>query len=702
MEKRKKIGLLLLAVIGITVALIWGVRIQEMKNENTENLADEEKNDDLKGTTIASVILLEDQTEKVMQTAMRVTAEKYGATVIEGQSGGELERETRLLSDYMEQEVDAICIYPVSPTGSLAGLENAAKQGIDIYSVDLSMESKWLTGYCEANQYNIGQMVGKECAEYIRENFPDRKPKTAIIQFSALLPDTSKSRTRGFLSMTQSLIDVVQDVDTESQCIAIEMEPVKDYRPKPGVFIQKGEELLASVIACMKKVGEKIGDRKKNIAAISFTGQMSGFMGVDKDWNDITTWSCSLDSRYMPYAERQMKELKDEFLRVGGTNFPQMAPKVEWFRSEYPKESEKIAKYLMISGYVIGKLGDISTEDAVMDRSFTEWTGLADVQNDRWSDEICDAIHLDQKYLPRIVNSNHICAHLNKKMAAELGFTEGIPLVSGAGDKVAGCLGAGIVDYGDTIFEASSYGEVSTCVPEYRPDMEERRLDVLPSAIPGDFYATHFVAGSGITLDWFMNTFVKHEGITSKEMFAQMEEEMKNIPPGCDGLMAIGLLGGNSMPSDGALRGMWMGYDWSHSKAHFYKALIESFTYDFTLCMNSIERLYPEYTIDLVKIIGGGAKSPVWTQLSADIQNKKYTTINRDDVAMWGVSILAGNAIGVFGDLKETAKKFVSSKTIYTPDPENGKRYYKYMDLYKKYVTELHDFYKRIQDLANE
>ena len=106
-----------------------------------------------------------------------------------------------------------------------------------------------------------------------------------------------------------------------------------------------------------------------------------------------------------------MKELKDEFLRVGGTNFPQMAPKVEWFRSEYPKESEKIAKYLMISGYVIGKLGDISTEDAVMDRSFTEWTGLADVQNDRWSDEICDAIHLDQKYLPRIVNSNHICAH---------------------------------------------------------------------------------------------------------------------------------------------------------------------------------------------------------------------------------------------------------------------------------------------------
>lgn len=171
MEKRKKIGLLLLAVIGITVALIWGVRIQEMKNENTENLADEEKNDDLKGTTIASVILLEDQTEKVMQTAMRVTAEKYGATVIEGQSGGELERETRLLSDYMEQGVDAICIYPVSPTGSLAGLENAAKQGIDIYSVVLSMESKWLTGYCRSRPVQYRTDGWKKMCRVYRENF---------------------------------------------------------------------------------------------------------------------------------------------------------------------------------------------------------------------------------------------------------------------------------------------------------------------------------------------------------------------------------------------------------------------------------------------------------------------------------------------------------------------------------------------------
>ena len=484
--------------------------------------------------------------------------------------------------------------------------------------------------------------------------------------------------------------------DTDSNCIALEMEAVKDYRPKPGVFIQKGDELVESVIKCLKKVTDMLGDQKNKVAAMAFTGQMSGFMGVDKDWNDITTWSCSLDSRYMPYAMRQMEQLKEQFLCIGGTNFPQMAPKLEWFKKEFPEENRKIEKYLMISGYVIGKLGDISVEEACIDRSYTQWTGLADVQKDQWSEEICDAIELNKKYLPTIVNSNHICAHLNKKIADLTGLKSGIPLISGAGDKAAGCLGAAIVDYGDTIFEASSYGEISCCVPEYRPDIEEKRLDVIPSAVPGDYFATHFVAGSGITLDWFMNCYFRRNGESLKESFLRMEKKIKNIEPGCNGVMAIGLLGGSSMPLDGKLRGSWIGFDWSHGPEHLYKALLESFTYDFTLAMNRIEKLYPEYEISKVKIIGGGAKSPVWSQMCADIQKKNYVTLNRDDVAMWGVAMLAGNAIGIYEDLKETSKKYVKEKQTYVCNEEQGKKYLKYMNRYKHMTGSLHHVYEEI------
>jgi len=257
----------------------------------------------------------------------------------------------------------------------------------------------------------------------------------------------------------------------------------------------------------MKSVGEQLGSRTNDVEAVAFTGQMSGFMGVDENWNDITTWSCSLDSRYMPYAERQLVDLKDDFFVISGTNAPQMAPKFEWFKTEFPEESKKIAKYVMISSYVIGKLSDVSIEKAAIDKSYTQWTGLADVKNGVWSNKLCEAVKMNTDHLPQIVGANHICGYLSDKTAQMTGFKSGIPLVSGAGDKIAGCLGAAVIEPGGMIFEASSYGALSCCIDEYRLDMETRRPDIVPSAIPGYYFAMHFIAGSGITLDWFIETF---------------------------------------------------------------------------------------------------------------------------------------------------------------------------------------------------
>lgn len=487
--------------------------------------------------------------------------------------------------------------------------------------------------------------------------------------------------------------------DRASNCVALQMESVRDSRPEPGVFIQRGEDLVNSAISCMKKVCAELGNRAKDIEAIAFTGQMSGFMGVDKDWNDITTWSCSLDNRYMLYARSQMKTLREDFLGISGTNFPQMAPKVEWFKNEFPEENKKIVKYLMISGYMIGKLGDIDIEDAVIDTTYTSWTGLADIAKGIWSDRICSAIGLDKKFLPRIVNSNYICGYLSKKIAENIGLKAGIPLVSGAGDKIAGCLGGAAVSMGDMIFEAGSYGEISCCVKNYRPDLKTGRIDCLPSTIPGEFFATKFIAGSGVTLDWFINTFVRKEGEKLASAFARIEDDMKGISPGCNGVMGIGLLGGSSMPLDGALRGMWMGYNWSHKKEHFYKALLEGFSYDFELSINRMEELYPEYKTDKVRTIGGGAKSPFWTQMNADVTGKIYQVLDREDIAMWGAAILSGNAIGVFNDMKQTAKDNISVAKEYIPNPEMHKKYKPFIELYSQYTTELHDFYQRIQDI---
>ena len=238
--------------------------------------------------------------------------------------------------------------------------------------------------------------------------------------------------------------------------IAQSSAKVKSKCSSPREFTQNGEDIFNSVINCLDDTVQQLGNLAKQVEAIAFTGQMSGFMGVDKHWSDITTWLCSMDSRYIPYAEQQIKHLGNKSLEFCGTNAPQMAPKCEWFKTEFKEQFARVAKCLMISGYIMGKLSDIPIKDAVIDKTYIHWTGLADVRKATWSDELCNAVGINNDLLPNIVSSNKICAGLSKKAAESIGLKSEFPLVSGAGDKIAGYTGSGVVDNGDTILEASS------------------------------------------------------------------------------------------------------------------------------------------------------------------------------------------------------------------------------------------------------
>jgi xylulokinase len=490
--------------------------------------------------------------------------------------------------------------------------------------------------------------------------------------------------------------------DTDSNCVALAFEPVKDERPRAGVFIQRGDDLFASVLNCIHTVCKALEDKSRLVEAISFTGQMSGFMGVDKDWNDITTWSCSLDNRYMPFAEAQMKWLKKKFLKISGTNIPQMASKYEWFKTDFPEENAKIAKYLMISGYVIGRLGGIDIEEAIIDTTYTAWTGLVDISKRTWSKEILDAVGLHEKYLPRIVTSNHICGYLSSENAHVTGLKSGIPLVSGAGDKMAGCLGTAGVAPGELVFETSSYGEITYCAKKYRPDIETGRYDCLLSPVQGYFHPAKFVAGSGITYDWFVENFIRREGEKLPDAFARIEDLADQVEIGCGGLMAIGLLGGSSMPLDGNLRGLFMGFDWSHKPEHFYRGLMESYSFDFALSYDRIAENYPDTPVKYFRVTGGGMNSKVWMQMSADITGVPHHIMDRNDAAMWGAAILAGNAVGIFDDMQKTAEAHVNVKKIYEPNPKMNEKYTVLKGLYDEQVRLLSGNYIRIKEIHDQ
>lgn len=473
-------------------------------------------------------------------------------------------------------------------------------------------------------------------------------------------------------------------------------EPVKDERPAPGVFLQHGEDLYGAVCSCIKHTTEALGERAKDIQAIAFTGQMAGSMGVDENWNDVTTWSCTLDGRYLPYAAKQREQFGQEMFEVGGTNAPVMCSKYAWFREAFPQEHKRIAKYVMLNGYIIGKMSGIPVEEAKIDYSLITWTGMSDIRTRQWSKQICQDLGIDLSMLPKIVSCSTVGGYLSEQTAKELNLPAGIPLVVGAGDKVSGCTGAAVFEDGDLIFEAASYGAISCHVPDVRLDIERRNYDVIGSIDDKSFYAHKYIQGSGISIDWFVDNFFKEDGIDKKEAFHKAEELAKDILPGSDKMISIGLLGGSAMPFDSEMKGLFMGHTWNHGKGHFYHALLEGFSYDLALTLNSIQEQYPAYMGKRIKLIGGGAKSTIWPQMLADVTGYEFARLGREDVALWGAALLAAAGTGEVKNIPALAQEQMETKTIFYPNEERHRCYVPYVRLYETFTKELHGLYEQL------
>ena len=487
--------------------------------------------------------------------------------------------------------------------------------------------------------------------------------------------------------------------NTAGVCLATHSEPVKDERPEPSVFIQRGEDLFQSVFRCIHSAAADLGDAARDVAAIAFTGQMAGSMGVDENWGDITTWSCSLDSRYLPYADRQRELFADDMFEIGCTNAPVMCSKYAWFKDAFPREHARIAKYVMLNGYMIGRLSNIPVDEAKIDNSLITWTGMADVRARQWSKKLCDEMGIDRALLPEIADCTEVGGYLDAKLAGQLGLKSGIPLVLGAGDKVSGCTGAGILNPGDMLFEAGSYGAISCLVQDVRLDSEKRNYDVIGSIDHDSYYLHKYIQGSGIALDWFIRAFVQREGLSVGEAMALAEREAAKVAPGSDRMLAIGLLSGSAMPFDSELKGLFMGHGLNHGLGHFYNALLESFSYDLTLTLDSMCRQYPQYAEQEIMLIGGGAKSAVWPQMLADVTGHRFAILDRPDVNLWGTAMLAAAGTGGIADIARTAREHVAKQRAFEPDEKRHAFYQPYIALYEETMQSLHGLYAKLNAL---
>jgi xylulokinase len=199
-----------------------------------------------------------------------------------------------------------------------------------------------------------------------------------------------------------------------------------------------------------------------------------------------------------------------------------------------------------------------------------------------------------------------------------------------------------------------------------------------------------------MALRWFRDVFGNEEkeeaARTGAVAYELLTSAAAAVPPGAEGLAALPHLVGAACPEfNPAARGVWFGVGLHHTKAHFVRAILESVAYMLRRNVENLEALGT--AVGEIRALGGGARSPLWNQIKADVLGTPVVTLTTDEQACLGAAILAGTAVGLYSSPEEAAQKLVAVADRYEPDPSVKPVYDHGYELYVQLYDSLEELF---------
>lgn len=483
-----------------------------------------------------------------------------------------------------------------------------------------------------------------------------------------------------------SLISVDGTVISES------FEQSRLIYPEKGAVEQEPDEIYLSCLRTIKEAVIKADIDPKDILALGIDGQMAGILGIDKDWNAVTPYDSWLDNRCSEYKDLIKEWDAEKVVSISGC--PAMihhAPKIMWWKNKRPESYARINKFIMPGAYVAGRMCGLKSDKAYIDYTYLHFTGLSDLKNLKWSDELLNAFGIEKSKMPEIVEPWKIIGTINSEAAAQCGLKQGTPVIAGCGDTSATAYGAGIVEKGIAFDVAGTASVFSCCVDEYSPDINNKTLIFAKSVIPGLWNPMAYISGGGLCLKWLRDELNTKEYSYS---YKELDVMAAGIPAGSEELIFIPHFNGRLLPDVPNIRGSWMGLSWVHTKAHLYRSIMEGIAYEYKYYLSILKSLVGNIELSHVLAIGGGAKSRLFNSIKADVLGVPYSTQDRSDTATLGVAILAGYGAGIYNDLVTAIKGIVKHEGLVQPETKNADVYNRLSKVYEDSFEMFDKFYR--------
>ena len=442
------------------------------------------------------------------------------------------------------------------------------------------------------------------------------------------------------------------------------------FFPHPGWSEQKPEDWFIQSMEGMKELTKDI-DRTQ-VAGIGFGGQMHGLVTLDKDdnvirpailWNDGRTGE---ETEYLNTVIGKDK-LSQYTANIAFAGFT--APKILWMQKNEPENFKKVVKIMLPKDYLAYRLsGSFST-----DVSDASGMLLLDVKNRCWSKEMLEICGITEEQLPKLYESWEVVGTLKPEIAKELGFSENVKVVAGAGDNAAAAVGTGTVGDGQCNISLGTSGTVFISSKNFGVD-ENNALHSFCHA-DGSYHLMGCMLSAASCNKWWAEEILQTKDFAAEQAPLQKlgENHVFFLPY---------LMGERSPHNNPDARGVFFGMSMDSTRADMTQAVLEGVAFGLRDSLEVARNL--GIKIERTKICGGGAKSPLWKKIIANVMNLKVDVLENEEGPSMGGAMLAAVGCGAYPDVETIGKKFAKVVDTVEPDPELVA---KYEERYQKFRT---------------
>ncbi|PTU86868.1 gluconokinase [Staphylococcus pasteuri] len=474
------------------------------------------------------------------------------------------------------------------------------------------------------------------------------------------------------------------------------------HTPNVDVSEENPDELFDAVLMTVKYVVREANIAKEDIKLISFSAQMHSLVAMDENHHRLTeniTWADNRASKYATLINNQYNGL--DIYRRTGTPIHPMSPlsKIFWMKHEQQSTFDNTAMFADIKTYILYQL----FEQYVIDHSMASATGMFNLEQLDWDDDVLNLLGISRSQLPELVPTTHILTGMKKRYATLMGIDENTPVVKGASDGVLSNLGVNSYQQGEVAVTIGTSGAIRTVIDKPRTDEKGRIFCYVLTD-------EHYVIGGpvnngGVILRWLRDEILASEVETAKRLgvdpYDVLTQIASRVKPGSDGLIFHPYLAGERAPLWNAdARGSFFGLTLSHKKEHMIRAALEGVLYNlYTVYLALIEVM--NETPNEIKATGGFAKSEIWRQMMADIFDTQLSVPESYESSCLGACVLGMKALGEIDDFS-IIEQMVGTTHEHQPDPNTVDIYQQLVKIFIKISRSLTESYSEIADFQRQ